>query len=130
MTPGPFRDHERWVAYNQHLMGGLVLGVTAAMLVVGGFWYSTTGLVVETAATESGDTGFAVVDITDELFVGTAIIVVGLTVWQFGWRQFVRARRIRKTAERRNVAAVAVTGMLLTALVKPILKNAGEEVSD
>lgn len=114
--PAPFRDHERWVAYNQYLMGAFVLGVFAFMITAGGWWHMTSGIVVEEAETASGDVGFAV-DFTGALFEGAGLVVVGLTLYHFTWLLYDRAKRQRRFARGQRVAAVAISTMIATAVL-------------
>lgn len=125
--PAPFRDHDRWVAYNQHLMGAFVLGVFAAMLFVGGWWHMTSGLVVEEATTDAGEAGFAVVEVTDALLEGAVLFLAGLTLWKFAWKQHADARTQREIAKGRNMAAVMITTTIVAAVLDALTR---QEVSE
>lgn len=125
--PAPFRDHDRWVAYNQHMMGAFVLGVFAAMLFVGGWWHMTSGLVVEEATTDAGEVGFAVVEVTDALFEGAVLFLAGVTLWKFAWGQYDAARTQREISKGRNMAAAMITTTIVAAVLDALTR---QEVSE
>lgn len=126
--PAPFRDHDRWLEYNDYLVGGLQLAVFAIMLMVGGFWHMTSGLVVETATTDSGAAGFAIVEVTNALFEGMAVFVVGSLLGHVAWELLEKAHRKREVAKRRGMASVMITTMLATAITQAI--TGGDGVSE
>lgn len=129
MTPAPFSDHDRWVAYNQYLMGALALGVFAVMLTAGGWWHMAGGIVIEEATADGGEGGFAVVGVTDAVFEGAAMFAVGVTLYHFTWRLYDSARSQREIARGQNMAAAMITTTIATALLSAIVENS-EEVNE
>lgn len=127
--PGPWTDHDAWVWYERRRHTGAAMIVVGALVFAIGWSVGATRLNVTEVTAESGTTGFAA-DPQPGLFASLFAAALGMVVAIHGWHLVKSAYRSRRAAERRNLAAAAVSvtvvGAILAALRDAASDDGGE----